>query len=197
MNSPGRLAAWGLRDCSGNRSRRSRSPPSCPSAATPSRTYRGRSVGPTTPLVTRACDKYLDADVVGPSTVRPNLEGGPPLRRRDRLVRHVRGEYLFLSGFTRERDDNRADECETEADHRDEDMPARPAETLVQEEDSDQDSDHGVRDRHRGNGRRGTTRSERHLLQHEPEHAGDCEGVALPVGEHRAHALVEVVERGL
>jgi hypothetical protein len=44
-----------------------------------------------------------------PSTVRPNLEGRPPLRRRDRLVRHVRGEYLFLSGLTRERDDNRAD----------------------------------------------------------------------------------------
>ena len=56
------------------------------------------------------------------------------LRRRDRHARRVRGEFLRF-GLTRERDDDRADECEAETDHGDDDMPARSVQTLVQEED--------------------------------------------------------------
>ena len=47
------------------------------------------------------------------------------LRRLDRQVRRVRGEFVRC-GLTSERDDNRADECEAETDHGDDDMPAWP-----------------------------------------------------------------------
>ena len=44
---------------------------------------------------------------------------GHQLRRGDRAARRVRGGSLFAGGLTRERDDNRADEREAEADHGD------------------------------------------------------------------------------
>src|SRR6478736_8238701 len=118
------------------------------------------------------------------ATALGRLRGGV---RRDGGIR--------TGGLTRERDDCRADECQAEPDHGDDDMPRRSAEALVQDDDPDQDGDDGIRDRHRGNSRRQSPRPERDLLDDEAEQAHYCERIALPVGQHRAHALVEVVER--
>ena len=63
--------------------------------------------------------------------------------------------------------------------------------------DPDQDPDDRVRDRHGRHGRRQAPGAERDLLQDEAAGAGDRERVALPVREHRADALVQVVERRL
>ena len=58
------------------------------------------------------------------------------------------------------------------------------------------DADDGVRHGDRRYGWGKAPCAEGDLLEHEAEHSGDCKYVALPVREHRANALVEVVERG-
>ena len=58
----------------------------------------------------------------------------------------------------------------------------------------EQDAHHRVRDRH-GRDRGGEVAgAERDLLQDEPEHAGGRQRVALPVGQHHPHALVEKLD---
>jgi hypothetical protein len=72
-----------------------------------------------------------------------------------------------------QRDDDRADECQAEAGNGQHDMPARAAETLVQEQNADQDPDQRVRYRDGRDRRCEASCSERDLLQNEPEHTGD------------------------
>ncbi len=76
----------------------------------------------------------------------------------------------------------------------DDDVPHRPAPRLVEQHRADDDADDRIDRRHGGDSRSQAAGAERHLLQHEPEDAGDRKDVRLPVGQHRRHALAEVRE---
>jgi hypothetical protein len=76
-------------------------------------------------------------------------------------------------------------------------VPGGPAQPLLEQDDAQQDPDHRVRDRDGRDGRRELPRTERDLLDHEPEDPGDCERVRLPVGQELVDPLVQELERRL
>ena len=117
--------------------------------------------------------------------------------RRHGVRRSSGGPVLRARALARERDDDGADESQSETDTGHDDVPARSAEALVEERDPEQDSDDRVRDRDRGDGRGELARAERDLLEDEPQDARDGERIRFPVGEQLVDPRVEVVERRL
>src|SRR6185503_8564351 len=76
------------------------------------------------------------------------MRSAAPSGRRDGAFADIgRRRRLFLGGLRLERDHDRADQREGEADDGEDDVPGGPAEPLVEEEDPDRDADDGVRDR--------------------------------------------------
>src|SRR3954463_5952829 len=107
----------------------------------------------------------------------------------DRLRRADARRLGLAVRLTRLRDGDRPDRREAEPRERDQLVPRRVLEPLVEQQDADDNRDDRVGDGHGRHRRREEPLGERHLLEHEPGDPGGRQRVELPAPEDAAHAV--------